>query len=160
MSIKQSRDFLLKILAIKTTNSSKHLDTCNVGSGPRNVSVSFLQFGLDNIHARPDWGQKLNCFSYSIRKFLCTRTTQPIFDLSAVKCIRSIRRWSYETFLKERAIKFVVMVTPEDLKANAEYIKMADYVCQVKGGSNNNNYANVDLIVSIAKRYNVEGKKC
>ena len=52
------------------------------------------------------------------------------------------------------------MVTPEDLKANAEYIKMADYVCQVKGGSNNNNYANVDLIVSIAKRYNVEGKKC
>jgi hypothetical protein len=61
--------------------------------------------------------------------------------------------------LKERAIKFVVMVTPEDLKANAEYIKMADYVCQVKGGSNNNNYANVDLIVSIAKRYNVEGMK-
>jgi len=51
------------------------------------------------------------------------------------------------------------MVTPEDLKANAEYIKMADYVCQVKGGSNNNNYANVDLIVSIAKRYNVEGMK-
>ena len=51
------------------------------------------------------------------------------------------------------------MVTPEDLKANAEYIKMADYVCQVKGGSNNNNYANVDLIVSIAKRYNVEGRK-
>ena len=77
----------------------------------------------------------------------------------AVKCIRSIRRWAYETFLKERAIKFVVMVTPEDLKANAEYIKMADYVCQVKGGSNNNNYANVDLIVSIAKRYNVEGRK-
>ena len=36
--------------------------------------------------------------------------------LSAVKCIRSIRRWSYETFLNERAIKFVVMVTPEDLK--------------------------------------------
>jgi biotin carboxylase len=72
--------------------------------------------------------------------------------------MRSIRRWSYENFpSKERAIKFVVMVTPEDLKANAEYIKMADYVSQVKGGSNNNNYANVDLILSIAKRYNVEG---
>ena len=52
---------------------------------------------------------------------------------SAVKCIRSIRRWSYETFLNERAIKFVVMVTPEDLKANADYIKIADFVCQVKG---------------------------
>ena len=30
---------------------------------------------------------------------------------------------------------------------------------QVKGGSNNNNYANVDLILNIAKRYNVEGEK-
>ena len=79
---------------------------------------------------------------------------------AAVKCIRSIRRFSYENFpSKERAIKFVVMVTPEDLKANAEYIKMADYVCQVKGGSNNNNYANVDLILNIAKRYNVEGRQ-
>ena len=79
--------------------------------------------------------------------------------ISAVKCIRSIRRWSYEHFpSKERAIKFVVMVTPEDLKANAEYIKMADHVVQVRGGPNNNNYANVDLILNIAKRYNVEGK--
>lgn len=48
------------------------------------------------------------------------------------------------------------MVTPEDLKANAEYIKMADFVCRVKGGANNNNYANVDLIINIAKRYQVE----
>ena len=83
-----------------------------------------------------------------------------LYLFPAVKCIRSIRRWSYENFpSKERAIKFVVMVTPEDLKANAEYIKMADYVCQVKGGSNNNNYANVDLILNIAKRYSVGGKK-
>ena len=50
------------------------------------------------------------------------------------------------------------MVTPEDLKANAEYIKLADYVVQVRGGPNNNNYANVDLILNIAKRYKVEGK--
>ena len=76
--------------------------------------------------------------------------------IAAVKCIRSIRRWAYENFSKERAIKFVVMVTPEDLKANAEYIRMADYVCQVKGGANNNNYANVDLILQVAKRYKVE----
>lgn len=33
--------------------------------------------------------------------------------------MRSIRRWSYEMFRNERAIRFVVMVTPEDLKANA-----------------------------------------
>ena len=35
---------------------------------------------------------------------------------------------------------------------NPEYIKLADQCVEVPGGSNNNNYANVDLIVDIAKR--------
>lgn len=69
--------------------------------------------------------------------------------------MRSIRRWSYEMFKNERAVRFVVMVTPEDLKANAEYIKMADQYVPVPGGSNNNNYANVELIVDIATRTQV-----
>ncbi|XP_029017802.1 acetyl-CoA carboxylase isoform X4 [Betta splendens] len=77
--------------------------------------------------------------------------------IAAVKCMRSIRRWSYEMFRNERTIRFVVMVTPEDLKANAEYIKMADHYVPVPGGSNNNNYANVELIVDIAKRIPVQG---
>ncbi len=47
-------------------------------------------------------------------------------------------------------------VTPEDLKANAEYIKMADLYVPVPGGTNNNNYANVELIIDIAKRMNVQ----
>ena len=76
--------------------------------------------------------------------------------IAAVKCMRSIRRWSYEMFKNERAIRFVVMVTPEDLKANAEYIKMADQYVPVPGGSNNNNYANVELIVDIAARTQVQ----
>ncbi|KAI1309415.1 Acetyl-CoA carboxylase [Halotydeus destructor] len=76
--------------------------------------------------------------------------------IAAVKCMRSIRRWAYEMFKNERAIRFVVMVTPEDLKANAEYIKMADHYVPVPGGSNNNNYANVERIVDIAKRLNVQ----
>lgn len=77
-------------------------------------------------------------------------------------------------FNNDRAVRFAVMVTPEDLNANAEYIKMADQVCRlinsygnfsddlciqyipVPGGSNNNNYANVDLIVEIARRVNVQ----
>ena len=42
------------------------------------------------------------------------------------------------------------MATPEDLEANAEYIRMADQFIEVPGGTNNNNYANVDLIVEIA----------
>lgn len=33
-----------------------------------------------------------------------------------MKCIRSIRKWAYETFGNGRAIQFVVMATPEDLK--------------------------------------------
>ena len=111
--------------------------------------------------------------------------------------MRSIRRWSYEMFRNERTIRFVVMVTPEDLKANAgtnmlspcyintlslfhltlfilkgyliftegvisnlqlfsEYIKMADHYVPVPGGPNNNNYANVELIVDIAKRMPVQ----
>uniref|UniRef100_A0A4W5MP34 acetyl-CoA carboxylase n=1 Tax=Hucho hucho TaxID=62062 RepID=A0A4W5MP34_9TELE len=77
--------------------------------------------------------------------------------IAAVKCMRSIRRWSYEMFRNERTIRFVVMVTPEDLKANAEYIKMADHYVPVPGGANNNNYANVELIVDIAKRIPVQG---
>ncbi|XP_014207408.1 acetyl-CoA carboxylase isoform X3 [Copidosoma floridanum] len=76
--------------------------------------------------------------------------------IAAVKCMRSIRRWSYEMFKNERAIRFVVMVTPEDLKANAEYIKMADQYVPVPGGTNNNNYANVELIVDIATRTQVQ----
>ncbi len=42
------------------------------------------------------------------------------------------------------------MTTPEDLRANAEYIRMADEFVEVPGGSNNNNYANVRLIVEQA----------
>src|SRR4051812_41730289 len=72
--------------------------------------------------------------------------------ISAVKAIRSIRRWAYDMFGRERAIKFVAMATPEDLKANAEYIRMADEFVEVPGGSNVNNYANVNLIISLAKR--------
>uniref|UniRef100_A0A3P8SFX0 Biotin carboxylation domain-containing protein n=1 Tax=Amphiprion percula TaxID=161767 RepID=A0A3P8SFX0_AMPPE len=73
--------------------------------------------------------------------------------IAAVKCMRSIRRWAYEMFRNERAIRFVVMVTPEDLK---EYIKMADHYVPVPGGTNNNNYANVELILDIAKRIPVQ----
>jgi len=75
--------------------------------------------------------------------------------VAAVKCIRSIRRWAYEVFGDERAISFVVMATPEDLRANAEYIRMGDVIVDVPGGSNNHNYANVTLIVELARLHGV-----
>ncbi|KAJ3357332.1 acetyl-coenzyme-A carboxylase [Allomyces javanicus] len=76
--------------------------------------------------------------------------------IAAVKEIRSVRKWAYETFGDERAIKFVAMATPEDLTHNAEYIRMADHFIQVPGGSNNHNYANVDLIVEVAESAGVD----
>ncbi|ORX57605.1 acetyl-CoA carboxylase [Hesseltinella vesiculosa] len=75
--------------------------------------------------------------------------------MAAMKEIRSVRKWAYETFGNERAIEFTVMATPEDLKANAEYIRMADNYIEVPGGTNNNNYANVELIVDVAERTGV-----
>ena len=72
--------------------------------------------------------------------------------IGAVKCIRSIRSWAYQYFGDIGVVKFVAMATPEDLKANAEYIRMADHFERVPGGSNNNNYANVSLIVELAQR--------
>lgn len=76
--------------------------------------------------------------------------------IAAVKAIRSIRKWTYATFGNANAIQFVVMATPEDMKANAEYIRMADQIEEVPGGVNSNNYANVDLIVEIAEKRGVQ----
>lgn len=59
---------------------------------------------------------------------------------------------SYETFGKERAIQFVAMATPEDLRANAEYIRMADEVVDVPGGNNSNNYANGGFLPHLRHR--------
>ncbi|KAI5726751.1 hypothetical protein M8J76_007892 [Diaphorina citri] len=95
-----------------------------------------------------------------VRRFKGTKVINKVLiannGIAAVKCMRSVRRWSYEMFKNERAVRFVVMVTPEDLKANAEYIKMADHYVPVPGGTNNNNYANVELIVDIAVRLQVQ----
>ncbi|CAI4048673.1 acetyl-CoA carboxylase HFA1 SKDI_13G3370 [Saccharomyces kudriavzevii IFO 1802] len=70
--------------------------------------------------------------------------------------MRSIRKWAYETFNDEKIIQFVVMATTDDLHANSEYIRMADQYVQVPGGTNNNNYANIDLILDVAQQTDVD----
>lgn len=49
-----------------------------------------------------------------IKRFNGTRVINRVLiannGIAAVKCMRSIRRWSYEMFRNERAIRFVVMV--------------------------------------------------
>eukprot|EP00045_Choanoeca_perplexa_P018135 m.279161 g.279161 ORF g.279161 m.279161 type:complete len:2306 (+) comp17727_c0_seq1:161-7078(+) len=87
----------------------------------------------------------------AIRKLLLCNN-----GIAAVKCIRSIRKWSYHTFGNDRVIQFIVMVTPEDMAANAEFLRMADQHVDVPGGTNNYNYANVDLIVETAAKYEAD----
>lgn len=48
---------------------------------------------------------QLTKLSFSILQVLIANN-----GIGAVKCMRSIRRWSYEMFKNERAIRFVVMV--------------------------------------------------
>ncbi|KAL1495877.1 hypothetical protein AB1Y20_014521 [Prymnesium parvum] len=86
-----------------------------------------------------------------IRKILVANN-----GMAATKTIMSIRNWAYNTFGDERAIQFVAMATPDDLAANAEFIRRADEFVEVPGGSNANNYANVNLIVDLCVSQNVD----
>ena len=76
--------------------------------------------------------------------------------MAATKSILSMRQWAYMELGDERAIQFVAMPTPEDIKANAEFIRLADEYVEVPGGSNRNNYANVEVITRIAKEQGVD----
>jgi acetyl-CoA carboxylase/biotin carboxylase 1 len=76
--------------------------------------------------------------------------------LAAVKFIRSVRTWAYKTLGDERAVNLIAMATPEDMRADAEHIRMADQFVEVPGGRNVNNYANVQLIASVAVRTGVD----
>ena len=76
--------------------------------------------------------------------------------LAAVKFMRSVRNWAFKRFGDERAIKLIAMATPEDMLADAEHIRLADQFIEVAGGRNVNNYANVQLIVSLAVRAQVD----
>ncbi len=87
----------------------------------------------------------------AIRKVLIANN-----GMAATKSIISMRQWAYMELGDERAIQFVAMATPEDLKANAEFVRLADSYVEVPGGKNLNNYANVDVIVKIAQEQGVD----
>lgn len=120
---------------------------------------SFMGESTDQLEERLQQ-HRMSVLAAFVRKHGGNRVIQRILiannGIAAVKEIRSIRRWAYEVFGDDRMIEFTVMATPEDLKGNAEYIKMADAYVQVPGGPNNNNYANVELIVDLAERHGVQ----
>ena len=70
--------------------------------------------------------------------------------MAATKSIMSMRQWAYMELGDERAIQFVAMASPEDINANAEFVRLADTYVEVPGGVNRNNYANVELITNLA----------
>ena len=73
--------------------------------------------------------------------------------MAATKSILSMRQWAYLELGDEHALEFVAMATPEDIKANAEFVRLADSFVEVPGGKNLNNYANVDVISKVSKVY-------
>ena len=70
--------------------------------------------------------------------------------LAAVKGIVSIRNWLHEHINDADAIQMTVLASPEDMSVNAEFIRLSNQHFEVPGGSNANNYANVELIVGAA----------
>jgi len=76
--------------------------------------------------------------------------------MAATKAILSMRQWAYLQFGSESVLQFVAMATPDDLDANAEFIRLADTYVEVPGGKNVNNYANVPLIIELAKKYGAD----
>jgi acetyl-CoA carboxylase/biotin carboxylase 1 len=119
----------------------------------RNVSVSTLE-------AMDQSSMKWDSLQEYVEKHGGSRVISRILiannGIAAVKCMQSMRRWEYGELGLKNSLSFICMATPEDIKANAEFVRMADEVVEVPGGSNNNNYANVDLIVDIAQRKNVD----
>lgn len=76
--------------------------------------------------------------------------------LGAVKFMRSVRSWAFANFQDDKAISLVAMATPEDIRINAEHVQAADQFVEVPGGTNNNNYANISLILQTAERAQVD----
>ena len=64
--------------------------------------------------------RRFDSVSSYVRELGGTTTIEKVLiannGVAAVKAIRSIRRWAYDVFGNERAIQFVVMATPEDLR--------------------------------------------
>lgn len=70
-----------------------------------------------------------------------------------------MRHWAYEALGDSKILEFVVMATPDDIDANAEFIAEADFYVEVPPGPNSNNYANLHLIVQVGLVSRLEGSR-
>nr|ASZ00207.1 acetyl-CoA carboxylase 2 [Geranium maderense] len=152
----------LKSMAYKTEEAV--LESSNVGTSEDQKKPMLAGDGADEDYINgavptrhPTTTSDVDAFCYALGG------NKPIHSIlianngmAATKFIRSVRTWTYETFGTERAILLVAMATPEDMRINAEHIRIADQFVEVPGGTNNNNYANVQLIVEMAERTHVD----
>ena len=71
--------------------------------------------------------------------------------MAAAKFILSIRNFLFQSFGDDQLIHIIAMATPEDMKASAKHLVLANAYYEVPGGPNFNNYANVSVITSMAQ---------
>ena len=63
--------------------------------------------------------------------------------MAAAKFIMSIRSFLWQTFGDEQLIHIIAMATPEDMKASAKHLAIANAYYEVPGGPNFNNCARI-----------------
>jgi acetyl-CoA carboxylase/biotin carboxylase 1 len=121
-------------------------------------SKNALQSTLETTEAAPSVTNTIGEYiearggNLPIRKVLIANN-----GMAATKAIMSMRQWAYMELGDERAVQFVAMASPEDINANAEFVRLADSYVEVPGGVNRNNYANVELITKLAIEQGVDG---
>ena len=76
--------------------------------------------------------------------------------MAATKSILSMRQWAYWNLEMSMPSSSSPWPRPKIIKANAEFVRLADSFVEVPGGKNVNNYANVDVITKVAKEQGVD----
>ncbi|ULT93021.1 hypothetical protein L3Y34_002895 [Caenorhabditis briggsae] len=76
--------------------------------------------------------------------------------LAAMKCLISIRQWLQNQFVTSDVVSFVCIATEDEMKSASHYLKLADEIVMAPAGSNSKNFANVEVITSLALKSRVD----
>jgi Biotin carboxylase, N-terminal domain len=104
-----------------TYNNVNDLTTTNFDS-LSDTTTTMTSNGRKNVHVSKNFHRRFESVEQYVQELggnkgiVITKVLIANNGVAAVKAIRSIRRWAYEVFGNERAIQFVVMATPEDLR--------------------------------------------
>lgn len=76
--------------------------------------------------------------------------------LAAMKCLISIRQWLQNQFVTSDVVSFVCIATDDEMKSASHYLKLADEIIIAPAGKNSANFANVEVITSLALKSRVD----